>query len=113
MLSEEYFFMLKRIETQWEPMLMTTANEIAEKIANEHSLTKSQAKSIVEGVFQSIAEAAVSDAETSIPGFGKFKVKATAERDGRNPSTGATIKIAASKKLTFTPAKAIKDSLNS
>jgi len=39
-------------------------------------------------------------------------VKATSERDGRNPSTGATIKIAASKKLTFTPAKAVKDALN-
>ncbi|WP_425349818.1 HU family DNA-binding protein [Manganibacter manganicus] len=38
--------------------------------------------------------------------------QATSEQDGRNPSTGATIKIAASKKLTFTPAKAIKDALN-
>jgi DNA-binding protein HU-beta len=92
---------------------MTTANEIAEKIANEHSLTKAQSKAIVEGVFHYIAQAAANDAETSIPGFGKFKVKESPEREGRNPSTGATIKIAASKKLTFTPAKAIKDSLNS
>ncbi len=45
-------------------------------------------------------------------GFGKFKVKATPAREGRNPSTGATIKIAASKKLRFTPAKAVKDALN-
>lgn len=51
-------------------------------------------------------------AETSIPGFGKFKVKASPEREGRNPATGAAMKIAASKKLTFTPAKAIKDVLN-
>ena len=50
--------------------------------------------------------------EIAINGFGKFKVKATPERDGRNPSTGATIKIAASKKLTFAPAKAVKDRLN-
>lgn len=40
------------------------------------------------------------------------KVKTTAAREGRNPSTGATIKIAAANKLTFTPAKALKDSLN-
>lgn len=91
---------------------MTTANEIADKIATDNNLTKAQAKSIVDSVFKQIADAAASGAETSLPGFGKFKVKETPARDGRNPSTGATIKIAASKKLTFTPAKAIKDALN-
>jgi DNA-binding protein HU-beta len=91
---------------------MTTTNEIADKIAADNSLTKVQAKGIVEAVFKAIAEAAGSDAETSIPGFGKFKVKASPEREGRNPSTGATMKIAASKKLTFAPAKALKDALN-
>lgn len=44
--------------------------------------------------------------------FGKFKVKESPAREGRNPSTGATIQIAASKKLAFTPAKAVKDQLN-
>ena len=88
---------------------MTTANEIAEKIAAENDLTKAQAKSIVDSVFKSIADAAV---ETSLPGFGKFKVKDSPAREGRNPSTGATIAIAASRKLTFTPAKAMKDVLN-
>ena len=91
---------------------MTTAIEIADKIATDNSLSRAQAKSIVDGVFKAIADAAASGSEASIPGFGKFKVKATPEREGRNPSTGATIKIAASKKLTFTPAKAIKDALN-
>ncbi|OJU48894.1 MAG: DNA-binding protein [Mesorhizobium sp. 61-13] len=91
---------------------MTTANEIADKIATDNNLTKVQAKNIVDSVFKQIAEAAAGGAETSLPGFGKFKVKETLARDGRNPSTGATIKIAASKKLTFTPAKAIKDALN-
>ena len=41
-----------------------------------------------------------------------FKVKDSPAREGRNPATGETITIAASKKLTFTPAKAIKDRLN-
>ncbi|MEZ5784481.1 MAG: HU family DNA-binding protein [Rhizobiaceae bacterium] len=91
---------------------MTTANESADKIATDNNLTKAQAKNIVDSVFKQIADAAQSGAETSLPGFGKFKVKETPARDGRNPSTGATIKIAASKKLTFTPAKAIKDALN-
>ncbi|MGE8106444.1 HU family DNA-binding protein [Allorhizobium sp. NPDC080224] len=91
---------------------MTTTNEIADKIASEHNLTKAQAKAIVESVFSQIAEAAKAGAETSIPSFGKFKVKDTPEREGRNPATGATIKIAAAKKLAFTPGKALKDALN-
>ncbi|RWC00378.1 MAG: HU family DNA-binding protein [Mesorhizobium sp.] len=91
---------------------MTTTTEIADKIANEQSLTKAQAKAIVESVFKEVSDAARSGAETSIPGFGKFKVKVTPAREGRNPSTGAKIKIAASKKLAFAPAKAIKDALN-
>jgi DNA-binding protein HU-beta len=95
-----------------EQKFMTTAIEIADKIATDNNLTKAQAKNIVDSVFKQIADAAASGAETSLPGFGKFKVKETPARDGRNPSTGATIKIAASKKLTFTPAKAIKDALN-
>jgi DNA-binding protein HU-beta len=56
---------------------MTTTNEIAEKIAADNSLTKAQAKSIVDGVFKAIADAATSGVETSLPGFGKFKVSAT------------------------------------
>lgn len=91
---------------------MTTATDIADTIAGEQNLTKTQAKAIVESVFRQIAEVAKGGAETNIFGFGKFKVKETPEREGRNPSTGATIKIAASRKLTFTPAKAVKDALN-
>jgi DNA-binding protein HU-beta len=91
---------------------MTTTNEIADKIAAEHSLSKAQAKTIVESVFKQITDAALAGAETSIPSFGKFKLKDAPEREGRNPATGATIKIAASKKLTFTPGKAVKDALN-
>ncbi|MCA1371672.1 HU family DNA-binding protein [Bradyrhizobium sp. BRP14] len=91
---------------------MTTTNEIAEKIANAHGLTKAQAKAVVEAVFAAITAAAVSGSETSISGFGKFKVKDTPEREARNPATGQTIKVAAAKKLTFAPAKALKDALN-
>ena len=91
---------------------MTTTNEIAENIANAHGLTKVQGKAVVEAVFAAIIAAAVSGSETSIPGFGKFKVKETPEREARNPATGQTIKVAAAKKLNFAPAKALKDALN-
>ncbi|SEI22755.1 DNA-binding protein HU-beta [Rhizobium tibeticum] len=59
---------------------MTTTNEIADKIATKHSLTKAQSKAIVAAVFAAITTAATSGTESSIPGFGKFKVKDTPER---------------------------------
>jgi hypothetical protein len=62
--------------------------------------------------FSAIAEAASKYEEVSINGFGKFKVKATPAREGRNPATGEPIQIAAARKLAFTPAKAVKDKLN-
>ena len=52
---------------------MTTTNEIADKIAADNSLTKVQAKGIVDAVFLAIANAASTNAETSIPGFGKVR----------------------------------------
>jgi DNA-binding protein HU-beta len=90
---------------------MNTADLIG-KIAEQNSLTKLQVKAVVDEIFKEIVSAASNGEEVSLPGFGKFKVKQTAEREGRNPSTGETIKIAASKKLGFTPAKAVKDQLN-
>jgi DNA-binding protein HU-beta len=91
---------------------MTTASDIADKIAAENSLTKSQAKSVVDGVFKAISDAAKGGGEINVAGFGKFKVKATPAREGRNPANGEKIKIAASRKLTFAPAKALKDAMN-
>lgn len=92
---------------------MSTANDIADKLASEHNLTKSAARAIVASFLTTIVDAAASGDEVSLPGFGKFKVKQTAAREGRNPSTGKAINIAASTKLTYSPAKAVKDRLNS
>ncbi|ESQ87009.1 HU family DNA-binding protein [Asticcacaulis benevestitus] len=86
--------------------------DLIEKIAAAHGLTKSAAKGIVDGVFKAIADAAATGEETNLPGFGKFKVQDRPAREGRNPSTGAKVQIAASKKLAFQPAKAVKDRLN-
>jgi DNA-binding protein HU-beta len=86
--------------------------DLAEQIAAAQNLTKADAKKIVDGVFEAIAAAAAKGEEVSLNGFGKFKVKDAPAREGRNPSTGATIQIAASKKLGFAPAKALKDKLN-
>ena len=86
--------------------------ELVAKIAEAHGVSKAQAKAIVDDILKDIVEAAAGGAEVSLPGFGKFKVKETPEREGRNPASGEKIKIAASKKLTFSPAKPVKDLLN-
>lgn len=87
-------------------------SDLAESVAATGGISKADARSIVDGVFAAIADAAAKGEEISLSGFGKFKVKDSPAREGRNPATGATIQIAASKKLTFTPAKAVKDQLN-
>jgi DNA-binding protein HU-beta len=87
-------------------------SDLADRVAAENNLSKADARKLVDGLFVAIAEAAAQGEEISLNGFGKFKVKDTPAREGRNPSTGATIQIAAAKKLTFAPAKAVKDKLN-
>lgn len=87
-------------------------SDIVDQLAQAHGLTKTDARKLVNGVFATIADAAAKGDEVALGGFGKFKVKASPAREGRNPATGETIKIAASKKLTFAAAKAVKDLLN-
>ncbi|MCF8707926.1 HU family DNA-binding protein [Rhizorhapis sp. SPR117] len=87
-------------------------NDLAEALATGNGITKADARKYVDGVFAAIAEAAVKGEEISLNGFGKFKVKDSPAREGRNPANGETIQIAASKKLTFAPAKAVKDKVN-
>lgn len=87
-------------------------SELVEQIAAANSLTKVDAKKIVDSVFGAITEAAAKGDEIALNGFGKFKVKHTPAREGRSPATGEAITIAASRKLTFSVAKAVKDKLN-
>ena len=86
-------------------------SELIDHVAEAAGIEKSQAKRAVEAVFAGITEAGKKGNEVSWPGFGKFKVKDSPARQGRNPATGATIEIAASRKLTFAPAKQVKDAL--
>lgn len=87
-------------------------NDLADYVASETGGTKTDARKLVDLVFAAIADAAAKGDEISLNGFGKFKVKDSPAREGRNPANGETIQIAASKKLAFTPAKAVKDRLN-
>jgi DNA-binding protein HU-beta len=89
---------------------MKTA-DLIEHVASAAGLDKNVAKSAVEAVFAGILEAAKRGDEVNLPGFGKFKVKDAAARQGRNPASGETIEIAASRKLAYSPAKQVKDAL--
>jgi DNA-binding protein HU-beta len=86
--------------------------DLVDHLATSQGMTKAAAKEAIETVLQAIVDAAAKGDEVALAGFGKFKVASREARQGRNPVTGATITIAASKKLAFVPAKAVKDALN-
>ncbi len=85
--------------------------ELAKGVAATTGTSEAEAKKAVVAVFDQIADAAAKGEDVAIPGFGKFAVKDRPEREGRNPATGETITIAASKKVSFTAAKGLKDKL--
>ena len=87
-------------------------SELVTRIAEANNVSKTQAQAIVESMLKTIMSAAASGEEISLPGFGKFKVKETPEPKGRNPASGEKIKIAASQKLIYSPAKAVRELLN-
>jgi DNA-binding protein HU-beta len=79
---------------------------------SEHSgLTKADADRALEAVFKVVKKTLKSGDSISLVGFGSFVVRKRAARTGRNPRTGATIKIKASKVPAFKAGKALKDAL--
>ncbi|WP_348981773.1 HU family DNA-binding protein [Novosphingobium sp. SG916] len=95
----------------WRNATMNTT-ELVDAVAASQGIAKAEVRKTVDAVFAAIAEAAAKGEEISLNAFGKFKVKDVPAREGRNPSTGEPIQIAASRKLSFAPAKALKDKLN-
>jgi DNA-binding protein HU-beta len=87
-------------------------SELIEKVAAEAGLEKVQARKAIDALISAVTAAAKGGDSVAVSGFGQFKVKDSPARQGRNPATGETIEIAAARKLTFSPAKAVKDLLN-
>ena len=86
-------------------------NDLADKVATTTGLTKADARKAVDAVFDTLAATLAAQEEVSVAGFGKFASKATAERDGRNPTTGEAIKIPAKTVVKARIAKQLKDSV--
>jgi len=86
--------------------------DLIDAVAKECELTKEKAGVVVDAVIEHIKSTMKAGDEVRLPDFGTFKVAKRKARDGRNPATGATIKIAASRVAKFTPSKGLKDALN-
>ena len=86
--------------------------DLIDAVAKECELTKEKAGNAVEAILGHIRTAMKNGEEVRLPDFGTFKVAKRKAREGRNPATGATIKIPASKVPKFTPSKGLKDALN-
>jgi DNA-binding protein HU-beta len=88
-----------------------TKAELIDKVAKAHDdLTKKKVAELIDTVFETMTGAIKKDS-FSYPGFGSFTVRKRKARTGRNPQTGESIKIKASKTVGFKPAKALKDRL--
>ncbi|MFO1507092.1 MAG: HU family DNA-binding protein [Lysobacterales bacterium] len=90
---------------------MNKADFIA-AVADAADMTKADADRAVEAMFKVVKKALKSGDNVSLVGFGTYQVRKRAARTGRNPRTGATIKIKASKVPSFKAGKALKDAVN-
>ncbi len=89
-----------------------TKQELAQKVAQDADLGSGDARKAVDAVFDAITSELQNGGEVAVSGFGKFSVSDRAAREGRNPATGETIQIAASKAAKFSAASALKKQLN-
>ena len=76
-------------------------NDLVSSVAESAGLSKADAGKAVDAVFDSIKSALSTGGEVRLVGFGTFAVSKRAAREGRNPRTGETIKIPASKQVKF------------
>ena len=87
-------------------------SELIEHIANQADISKAAAGRAIDATIEAVKKTLKKGGTVSLVGFGSFAVTKRAARSGRNPRTGATIKIKAAKVPKFRPGKALKDALN-
>ena len=85
-----------------------TKSDFVDRVASESGLSKKDAGSAVDAVISTIEGALKSGEEVSFTGFGKFHVANRGAREGRNPRTGETMTIAASRVPRFTAGSGLK-----
>ena len=86
--------------------------DFVEAVADAAELTKADAGRAVDAMIAAVTKALKKGDTVTLVGFGTFQVRERAARSGRNPKTGETIKIDASKNPAFKAGKALKDAVN-
>ncbi len=95
-----------------EQELNVNKTELRDAIASHAELTNAQADKALEAVITSITTAVAGGDKVTVPGFGTFESRERSARTGRNPQTGESMEIAASKAPAFKPAAAFKNAVN-
>lgn len=91
---------------------MATKAEIIDAVAGICHVSKAEAQRAVDAVFTTIADNLTRGEDVRLTGFGSFSVAQRAARSGRNPQTGQTIQIQASKQPKFKAGSSLKDAVN-
>ena len=86
--------------------------ELVAAMADQAGLSKKDTEKALKAFTDVVAEELKKDGKVQLVGFGTFEVSSRAAREGRNPQSGAPMKIAASKAPKFKAGKALKDMLN-
>ncbi|MFR7592027.1 MAG: HU family DNA-binding protein [Longibaculum sp.] len=86
--------------------------ELVEKVATSAGLTKAQAEAAVNAFVESVTDVLKAGDKITLKGFGTFEVRAREARTGRNPRTGETMTIAASKVPAFKASSSLKNVVN-
>lgn len=86
--------------------------ELVEKVAASAGLTKTQADSAINALVETLTEALKAQDKVTLKGFGTFEVRERSARMGRNPKTGETMEIGASKVPAFKASSALKKEVN-
>jgi DNA-binding protein HU-beta len=101
--SQAYFSGIRRT--------MMTQSQVASHLADKIGISKKQAKGALDEITALVVRELKREGSLRLAGLGIFRKRRTKARMGRNPATGAQIKIPARTRLRFTPAKALKDSV--
>jgi DNA-binding protein HU-beta len=92
--------------------VVVNKSELVEVIAKQAEISKAAAGRALDAAIAAIKQSLKKNNDVTLVGFGTFSVGKRAARNGRNPRTGATIKIKAAKVPKFRPGKALKDAVN-
>ena len=85
--------------------------QLIEQVAQKSGLTKAAAEKAINAYNETVTDALANGEEVAILGFGSFKVAERSAREGRNPATGETIQIPATKVAKFVPGKKLKEAI--